>query len=772
MKSTKYPLNLLLFLVLIPAVPLIGYGEEKIFFIDLNKYPLYVRQGFDPVYCKIPPDLSEPAWKVWKPAPDRVVRFIDIDEAHHHSFMELKQYPVLEYTYVIPFKIPEEMFPFLMETPSLVPGLYLEGIGDNWEIYLNGALLRREVYLDAQGKLTSHRSYRQVALPFDKGILAKGVNLLTIRTIGEDSHTATGFWLAKPFFIGDSTTVQKTRDETWTLVLCGIYCFIGLYYIFLFFIRRQDKYNFYYGLFSIILSFYYFTRTHTIYSFIPNTDITFRMEFSFLYFVIPAVSAFIDNLHENRTSLVTLIYASFCALLVAFTAWVPMPFAHDLLRIWQFSALAMILYIFFYSSSFRFLGMVYRRWHRLQQMGNPPSYWAVLGDQLIHSPQGNVFLGTLLLFSTALYDVIDAIFILSNRLYSPYGLFFFTIGCAGVLANRYNFVFKQLSMSNQKLEETIEQLTVSKEQMALHAQKYRSLFEGTTDAVALLDMNFCMVEYNPAAQKLFNIRNMDGVGPISIIDMLYKDERTVRMLEEQLGELKERLKQASEPIELFVQIKSPLGEPIPCTLRFERIRYANAHEIILRAMPETHNSLVEAFLEGREHYSIENTLTAADEICRHICSKLGRYISQEEVTLAMMGLREMVINAIEHGNLEVSYEEKTRAQKEQRYFEFLAERKEHPRYKNRRVRIEYSITPERAVYRITDEGKGFNHTRYLKGALPEPFLQEEQPLEHGRGIMMSTLAFDRIVYNEKGNQVTLEKRFNKNMAVDRMMQLT
>ncbi|MCX7656166.1 MAG: ATP-binding protein [Treponemataceae bacterium] len=760
------------FLVLVTVNTFSGYGEEKNFFIDLNKYPLYVRQGFDSVYCKIPPDLSDPLWEVWKAQPDRVVRFIDMPAVHTHRFLELKQYPVVEYTYAIPFKVPEEQFSSLVERASIVPALYLEGIGDNWEIYVNGILLRREIYLDDKGKIASHRSYRQVTFPFDKQVLTKGANLLTIRIIGEDSHTATGFWLAKPFFIGDYETVQKTKDETWTLVLCGIYCFIGLYFLFLFLIRRQDKYNFYYGLLSTILSLYYFTRTHTIYSFIPNTDITFRMEFSFLYLVIPVVSAFIDNLHENKTEIVTRIYAIFCGLLVVLTAWVPMPFAHDLLRIWQISALGMILYIFFYGSSFRFLGMVYRRWHRLKQYGNPPSYWRVLADQLIHSPQGNVFLGALLLFCTALYDVIDSIFILSNRLYSPYGLFFFTIGCAGVLANRYNFVFKQLSIANQKLEETIEQLTISKEQVELHAQKYRSLFEGTTDAVALLDMNLTLQEYNPAAQRLFNLTTLEKSGPIHLIDILYKDERTENIIQGQLYEIRERLKSSSEPVELLVQLVSPVGEPISCTFRFERIRYANAYEIILRAVPESRNSLVSAFLEGREHYSIENTLLAADEICRHVCSKLGRYLSQEEVTLAMMGLREMVINAIEHGNLEVSYEEKTQAQKEQRYFEFLAERKEHPRYKNRRVRLEYSITAERAVYRITDEGKGFDHTRYLKGNSPETVFKGDHPLEHGRGIMMSTLAFDRIIYNEKGNQVTLEKRFSKNVASNKMMQLT
>jgi hypothetical protein len=180
-------------------------------------------------------------------------------------------------------------------------------------------------------------------------------------------------------------------------------------------------------------------------------------------------------------------------------------------------------------------------------------------------------------------------------------------------------------------------------------------------------------------------------------------------------------------------------------------------EILVRVVPEKENALAGAFVEGRERYDIESTLSHADEACRHACLHLNRYISEEDANFARVCLREMILNAIEHGNLEVSFDEKTKAQRSHNYFEFLQKRKDDPRYSPRKVSLEYSITPQRALFRITDQGKGFDHRKFLQNAQnPGPEL-----LEHGRGIFMTLAAFDKVSYNKEGNQVTLEKRLSK-----------
>ena len=79
-------------------------------------------------------------------------------------------------------------------------------------------------------------------------------------------------------------------------------------------------------------------------------------------------------------------------------------------------------------------------------------------------------------------------------------------------------------------------------------------------------------------------------------------------------------------------------------------------------------------------------------------------------------------------------------------------------YNARKVLIEYSIDEDRVAFRITDEGKGFDHRKIMKTDEKE---LNEQFMAHGRGIMMTLSAFDIVRYNEKGNRVALVKYFRK-----------
>ena len=130
---------------------------------------------------------------------------------------------------------------------------------------------------------------------------------------------------------------------------------------------------------------------------------------------------------------------------------------------------------------------------------------------------------------------------------------------------------------------------------------------------------------------------------------------------------------------------------------------------------------------------------------------------KSDITVIRIGLREIILNSIEHGNLNISFDEKTEAILSDRYFDFINERQRHPDFREKRVRIEYMISPEKAVYKITDQGKGFNHRKYLSVISDET---AELGLMHGRGIAMVKSIFDEVRYNSKGNQVLLVKNIN------------
>lgn len=114
----------------------------------------------------------------------------------------------------------------------------------------------------------------------------------------------------------------------------------------------------------------------------------------------------------------------------------------------------------------------------------------------------------------------------------------------------------------------------------------------------------------------------------------------------------------------------------------------------------------------------------------------------------VLGLSELLINAVEHGNLEISYKEKTRLLEQDIWREALEERLQQVPYRDRRVRVLFERHSDHVTFTITDDGQGFDWQPFLR-------LDPERCSDnHGRGIAMaSVISFDRLEYQGKGNQV-------------------
>lgn len=122
-----------------------------------------------------------------------------------------------------------------------------------------------------------------------------------------------------------------------------------------------------------------------------------------------------------------------------------------------------------------------------------------------------------------------------------------------------------------------------------------------------------------------------------------------------------------------------------------------------------------------------------------------------------LALNEMLLNAIEHGNCNINYEEKTEwLEKYGSIIGLIKKRREDPEVSSKRVTFEYAITPNSAKFFIADEGEGFNW-REVKDVTKEENLLEL----HGRGILMTKNVADSLEYNEKGNEVTFEIGLDK-----------
>lgn len=129
-------------------------------------------------------------------------------------------------------------------------------------------------------------------------------------------------------------------------------------------------------------------------------------------------------------------------------------------------------------------------------------------------------------------------------------------------------------------------------------------------------------------------------------------------------------------------------------------------------------------------------------------------INAETRVNLQIALSEFLNNALEHGNLEISYAEKTAYMEEHGDIVTLIDQKRsEEKYKDRKITLSYFITRHHSTFSITDDGDGFDWRKYLEGK------EEAQTDElHGRGINLSKDMIQQIAYNDKGNQVTLRIR--------------
>lgn len=114
----------------------------------------------------------------------------------------------------------------------------------------------------------------------------------------------------------------------------------------------------------------------------------------------------------------------------------------------------------------------------------------------------------------------------------------------------------------------------------------------------------------------------------------------------------------------------------------------------------------------------------------------------------VLGLHELLVNAVEHGNLEISYEEKTKLVTSGRWQEEIDRRLSEPSFMNRSVSVTFKRSSHEIIVKIRDDGKGFNWKKYVD------FCPERAFDPHGRGIALSKMnSFDSLVYEGSGNTV-------------------
>lgn len=123
----------------------------------------------------------------------------------------------------------------------------------------------------------------------------------------------------------------------------------------------------------------------------------------------------------------------------------------------------------------------------------------------------------------------------------------------------------------------------------------------------------------------------------------------------------------------------------------------------------------------------------------------GMFPDPEKVAV---GICELLLNAVEHGNLSLTYQDKSRLLAADRWEEEVARRLAMPPYAVRYATVELDREPGEIRLVVKDQGDGFDWRPYLE------FSSDRAFDAHGRGIAIARgECFHRLEYRGNGNEV-------------------
>ena len=165
------------------------------------------------------------------------------------------------------------------------------------------------------------------------------------------------------------------------------------------------------------------------------------------------------------------------------------------------------------------------------------------------------------------------------------------------------------------------------------------------------------------------------------------------------------------------------------------------------------NMLMGRLQSHTETFLLQNRAEECRSLIRHLQVTLARLWNINLTLRLRVGLavEEALLNALYHGNLEVS--SKLKELPDNSFYDLANRRQAEQPYSDRRIVVTSQTTMTESRYVITDEGPGFD----IKN-LPDPTDPENIIRPSGRGVMLMNAFMDEVKYNERGNQVTLVKR--------------
>ncbi|WP_425460778.1 adenylate/guanylate cyclase domain-containing protein [Leptospira langatensis] len=399
--------------------------------IDLKRLDWYSIQGFQKEYIQ---GFNESGPSVLKIETFPIV----LNQLYNTPVSDKLQ----EFTVQTSFELTEETKKDIFVSPIR---LFLSFIGENWEIYLNGHLLRREIHLSPEGKMKERRSFRDLELIVDSSLLQEGKNTLVFHLLGDapgillsqdnfltPTNLDLGFYVNGDYTLGIEYDFSRQIGMLINLSLNTIYIFFGLYHLLIFSKRRADKYNLYFGVFSISMAIYSLSRSSIIFDFVQDTSLITRMEYGSVALLAPLFLLFLHDYFYGSTlpKWPILSISSLSFVIFFFSLLAPFRYLITSLRIWQISIIPSLVYMLYFMGK-----AVY----------------------LKKKDSSVMAISLFIIVFLAVYDLLDSMFFRLGFRFMQFAYLLFVISLTTILANRFIALYRQsedlnIELSHQKLE--------------------------------------------------------------------------------------------------------------------------------------------------------------------------------------------------------------------------------------------------------------------------------------------------------------------------------
>ncbi len=202
----------------------------------------------------------------------------------------------------------------------------------------------------------------------------------------------------------------------------------------------------------------------------------------------------------------------------------------------------------------------------------------------------------------------------------------------------------------------------------------------------------------------------------------------------------DRPEQVKEGIDegVFYYLTKPIQEPVLKSVVSSAVRESKQHKLLTQELERHRNGFK---LLDNASFKV-HTLDEADDVACFIAN------SFPEPSKILPGIAALVINAIEHGNCQIFYDEKSKLVSEGTWREEVEKRLTLEENKNKFADVIFTKEGQKYTIKITDQGQGFTWKKFI---IADPSRALDN---HGRGIARANMIFDSLEYNKQGNQVS------------------